>query len=154
MLGTETLIVRFLYLWYFIHQNKSLMSVVVRGSLRRSLSRRRKTSLAKTLDLKKKVDPVQQFFFGSECFLRFFSFRRKCIQTRRQTIDDFIDDLLNVDFFLFSHLLMITNIVIYSYSYQTRYLILKTTPFQPTHVINLMNCTLVYYLKKNLPRVS
>lgn len=53
MLGTETLIVRFLYLWYFIHQNKSLMSVVVRGSLRRSLSRRRKTSLAKTLDLKK-----------------------------------------------------------------------------------------------------
>lgn len=79
MLGTETLIVRFLYLWYFIHQNKSLMSVVVRGSLRRSLSRRRKTSLAKTLDLKKKADPVQQFFFGSECFvlrgthfLRFF----------------------------------------------------------------------------------
>lgn len=78
MLGTETLIVRFLYLWYFIHQNKSLMSVVVRGSLRRSLSRRRKTSLAKTLDLKK-ADPVLQFFFGSECFvlrgthfLRFF----------------------------------------------------------------------------------
>lgn len=109
MLGTETLIVRFLYLWYFIHQNKSLMSVVVRGSLRRSLSRRRKTSLAKTLDLKKKVDPVQQFFFGSECFvlrgthfLRFFSFRRKCIQTRRQTIDDFIDDILNVDFFIFT----------------------------------------------------
>lgn len=121
MLGTETLIVRFLYLWYFIHQNKSLMSVVVRGSLRRSLSRRRKTSLAKTLDLKKSWSRAAVLFWIRVLRIKdtlskiFFYFDENVY---KQDVKQSMISLMIcwTKIFLFSHLLMITNIVIYSYS--------------------------------------